>query len=140
VLQKALANLKKGIDETLAVVESQHLPSVAVLEIHLLQLFQNLIGNAIKYRADEPPRIAISAKKDQAGVLFSIKDNGIGIEPQYKEHVFGLFKRLHTTEEYAGTGVGLAICQKIVERYGGRIWVESDLGRGSTFFFSLPTE
>ena len=137
-LNKALANLKKGIDESGALVEHEALPKVRVLDIHLLQLFQNLVGNAIKYRSEQPPRVLVSAKRDDHGVLFTISDNGIGIDPQYCEHIFGLFKRLHTTEHYAGTGVGLAICQRIVERYGGRIWVTSELGRGSTFHFTLP--
>ena len=138
VLQKALENLESGIAESGARINAGQLPVLHMPEVHLLQLFQNLIGNAIKYKSSEPPVIEISARPDGGVWLFSVQDNGIGIDPQYKEQIFGLFKRLHSREEYAGTGVGLAICQKIVERYHGRIWVQSELGRGSTFFFTLP--
>jgi light-regulated signal transduction histidine kinase (bacteriophytochrome) len=106
--------------------------------VHLEQLFQNLIGNAIKYRSEAPPQIEISARRSPQEWTFHVKDNGIGIDPQYAKQVFGIFKRLHSSESYSGTGIGLAICQKIVERYGGRIWVESELGKGATFCFTLP--
>jgi light-regulated signal transduction histidine kinase (bacteriophytochrome) len=106
--------------------------------VQLQQLFQNLIGNSIRYRSNEAPRIQIEAKRQSSEWVFSIKDNGIGIDPQYKEQVFGIFKRLHSTAEYPGTGMGLAICQRIVERAGGRIWLESEPGKGSTFFFTIP--
>ncbi|MBV9404022.1 MAG: hypothetical protein JO211_01665 [Acidobacteriaceae bacterium] len=96
------------------------------------------LGNAIKYCAERPPRVTVAAARQDDGWLFSVKDNGIGIDPQYKEEVFGLFKRLHTKPEYGGTGIGLAICQKIVNRYGGRIWVESAVGEGAIFYFTLP--
>jgi light-regulated signal transduction histidine kinase (bacteriophytochrome) len=103
------------------------------------QVFQNLIGNAIKYRSpDRAPTVHISAERRDASWIFMVRDNGIGIEPQYKEQIFGLFTRLHTTDRYTGTGIGLAICQRIVERYHGRIWVESEPGRGSDFRFSFP--
>src|SRR5262249_22129879 len=115
------------------------LPTVHVHSTHLKQLFQNLVGNAIKYRDPErTPAVHVSAERRTATWVFSVRDNGIGIEPEYKEQIFGLFKRLHTGDEYSGTGLGLAICQRIVERYQGRIWVESDFGRGSTFFFEIP--
>jgi chemotaxis family two-component system sensor kinase Cph1 len=120
------------------VVTSGPLPSVRIHEPHLEQLFQNLIGNAIKYRTDGDPRIEIAAERVADEWIFSIRDNGIGIDPQYKEYIFGIFKRLHSASEYSGTGIGLAICQRIIERAGGRIWVESQLGQGSTFFFSIP--
>ncbi|MDQ2946293.1 MAG: ATP-binding protein, partial [Acidobacteriota bacterium] len=119
-------------------ISTEKLPMLRIQEIHLLQLFQNLIGNAIKYRSEDAPVIQISAKPAQEGWLISVRDNGIGIDSRYKEQIFGLFKRLHSAEEYSGTGVGLAICQKIVERYHGRIWVDSAPGQGSTFFFTLP--
>jgi signal transduction histidine kinase len=107
---------------------------------HLQQLFQNLISNAIKYRrTDVPLAVHITAKSENGGWLFSISDNGIGIEAQYKERIFGLFKRLHAGNKYSGTGIGLAICQRIVDRYHGRIWVESEPGVGSTFYFWLPS-
>jgi signal transduction histidine kinase len=102
-----------------------------------VQLFQNLIGNAIKYRGLEPPKIHVSAKPRHSGWTFCVEDNGIGIDPEYAQQIFGVFKRLHG-HLYPGTGIGLAICQRIVERYGGRIWVESTLGQGSLFCFTLP--
>ena len=138
VLHKALANLQGGISESGALIHTGELPAVRVQEVHLLQLFQNVIGNAIKYRKEQGLRIEIAASLECDRWLFSIADNGIGIDAQYKEQIFGLFKRLHSTEDYPGTGVGLAICQKIVERYRGRIWVDSEPGRGSTFYFTLP--
>jgi light-regulated signal transduction histidine kinase (bacteriophytochrome) len=100
-------------------------------------LFQNLIGNALKYRGEEAPRIHISAVRRGASWRFSIQDNGIGIDAQYREKIFGVFKRLHNDRKYSGTGIGLAICQRVVDRYGGRIWVESNAGKGSTFCFTL---
>jgi light-regulated signal transduction histidine kinase (bacteriophytochrome) len=107
-------------------------------EFQLEQLFQNIIGNAIRYRSNERPRIHVGAESEGDAWRFCIQDNGIGIDPEYKEQIFGIFKRLHNSSEYPGTGMGLAICQRIVERAGGRIWVESQRGRGSTFYFTLP--
>ncbi len=138
VLKHAVANLEVVIRESGASIESTDLPSVRMYEFQLQQLFQNLIGNAIRYRGSEPPRIGVSAQRKSAEWLFSIQDNGIGIAPEFKEQIFGIFKRLHTTTDYPGTGMGLAICQRIIERAGGRIWVESQLGGGSTFFFTVP--
>ena len=138
VLNITLGNLQTAIHESGASVVSDDLPSVPVHAVHLEQLFQNLIGNAIKYRNDAPPQIQISARRSPQEWTFYVKDNGIGIDPQYAKQVFGIFKRLHSSESYSGTGIGLAICQKIVERYGGRIWVESELGKGATFCFTLP--
>jgi len=138
VLAKALGNLESSIRENGATVESGTLPRVRIREFQLEQIFQNLIGNAMRYRSEAPPVITVRATRQDRHWLFSVGDNGIGIDPQYKEHIFGIFKRLHTTAEYPGTGMGLAICQRILERAGGRIWVESELGRGSTFYFTIP--
>ncbi len=110
----------------------------AQAEPHAQQIFQNLIGSALKYRSEAPPVVHVGARRDGDEWTFSVKDNGIGIDPKYQAQVFGLFKRLHSVAEYTGTGIGLAICKKLVERYGGRIWVESQEGEGSTFFFSIP--
>jgi signal transduction histidine kinase len=108
-------------------------------ESHLSQVFQNLVGNAIKYRrVDEPVQIKLSATKVSGQCIFSIEDNGIGVPAAYSETIFGIFKRLHSNSKYSGTGMGLAICKRIVERYGGHIWVESDSGNGASFFFSVP--
>ena len=107
-------------------------------EAHLQQVLQNLIANALKYRDRNPPRVHISAVRHSADWCFSVTDNGIGIDPQYKDKIFGVFKRLHTDRNYGGTGIGLAICKRVVERYGGRIWVESQPGKGATFFFTVP--
>jgi light-regulated signal transduction histidine kinase (bacteriophytochrome) len=104
----------------------------------LIQLFQNLISNSIKYRGEEAPRIHVSAERGAEGWLFSVRDNGIGIDPQYADRVFGMFKRLHGSE-VPGTGIGLAICKRVVERQGGRIWVESEAGQGATFKFTIPS-
>ena len=104
----------------------------------MIQLFQNLISNGIKFHSDDPPKIHVSAEKKENEWLFSVQDNGIGINPQYSERIFEIFKRLHTRDKYHGTGIGLAICKRIVERHGGRIWVESELCKGSTFYFTLP--
>jgi len=105
---------------------------------HLVQLFQNLISNAIKYRKPEPLQIHISAVPHAGGWLFRVQDNGMGIDPQYQQQVFGIFKRLHGQEEYPGTGMGLAICRRILDQHGGRIWVESKAGEGATFLFTVP--
>jgi light-regulated signal transduction histidine kinase (bacteriophytochrome) len=106
--------------------------------VHLQQLFQNLIGNGLKYSSDAAPRIRVSAQLEEDMWRLAVADNGIGIDPQYHKQIFGLFKRLHGGNKYAGSGMGLAICHKIVERYGGRMWVESEVGKGSTFFLTLP--
>jgi len=138
-LAATLANLDGAIYESGATVTYGPLPTVQVHTTHLRQLFQNLIGNAIKYsRPETETVIHVSCERQNASWVFSVRDNGIGISPEYKERIFGLFKRLHTGDEYSGTGIGLAICQRIVERYRGRIWVESEPGEGSTFFFSIP--
>jgi len=138
-LETALANLAGAVAESEASIQAGALPLVPVHATHLQQLFQNLVGNAIKYRRDGMPVVVrINAARQGPGWLFSVADNGIGIEPEYKERIFGLFKRLHTNDQYSGTGIGLAICLRIVEQYHGRIWVESEPGTGSTFYFTLP--
>lgn len=136
-LKSALANLKATIDENEAEITYDSLPCVSIHQAQLEQIFQNIIANAIRYRRAESPQIHVTAVPNGKAWKFCIQDNGIGIEPAFKEQIFGIFKRLHTASEYPGTGMGLAICQRIVERAGGRIWVESEPGRGSTFFFIL---
>ena len=137
--RKALANLAATIEEAGARVSSaSDMPQVRMAEVHFTQLLQNLIGNAIKYRSAAVPEIRIEATRNDGLWEFSVADNGIGIESDFKEQIFGIFKRLHNADKYSGTGIGLAICQRIVQRYGGRIWVESEPGRGSTFFFTVP--
>ena len=136
-LNSALSVLQKMMEETGATVECGELPRIASIEILLVQIFQNLIGNAIKYRSAEPPKIRVSAEPVDSGWMFTVKDNGIGIDPKYKEYIFGVFRRLKGAEQ-SGTGIGLAICKAAAERLGGRIWVESTLGSGSTFRFILP--
>ncbi len=138
VLSKVAFNLQAAIEQSRAVVTWTHLPEVKAHEIRIVQLFQNLIGNAIKYRGQQPPIIFVSADQRDDDWLFSVEDNGIGIHPEYAQQVFGIFKRLHG-HKYPGTGIGLAICQRIVERYGGRIWVEGVTeGGGSRFCFTMP--
>jgi PAS domain S-box-containing protein len=137
-LRHALSSLAEAIRENEATVTYDTLPQVYMGESHLQQVFQNLIGNALKYRTEDAPQIHISAAYQGAAWRFSVQDNGIGIDPHYKEVIFGVFKRLHRDRKYSGTGIGLAICQRVVERYGGRIWVESSPGKGATFFFTVP--
>lgn len=137
-VERALSGLKAAVLASKATVVSDVLPTVSIEAVHLQQLFQNLIGNAIKYRSEEPPEIHISARETDGYWEFSIKDNGIGIDPQYGTQIFKPFKRLHGRTSYPGTGIGLAICQKIVDRYGGRIWIEPHSGKGSDFRFALP--
>jgi PAS domain S-box-containing protein len=138
-LISALANLRTAVEESGAVVTHDPLPVIWSDDKQLTQLFQNLVGNAIKYRSGEVPRVHISATKNHDNEwIFSVRDNGMGIDPQYFERIFILFQRLHRQNEFEGTGIGLAICRKIVERLGGRIWVESQPGKGSTFYFALP--
>ena len=138
VLKKALFNLQKPIKDSGAVVRHKPLPTIRAEEVALIQLFQNLIGNAIKYRSTKLPQVNIAAVKNgKEEWVFSVKDNGIGIDPQYAEKVFDMFSRLNGGK-FAGSGIGLAICRKVVERLGGRIWVESEKGRGADFKFTIP--
>jgi len=139
-LEAALESLAGAIRESDAQISVGQMPVVRMRESHLSQIFQNLIGNAIKYRKkNERLLIQVSARRADGGWIFSVADNGIGVPPAYKETIFGIFKRLHTNSEYSGTGMGLAICQRIIERYGGRIWVESEPEHGSNFFFTFRT-
>ena len=139
VLRKTLENCRAAVDETAAVVTSDPLPTIQGHEPHFLQLFQNLVSNAIKYRSDETPIIRISATREDELWRLSVADNGIGIAPEYHRKIFGVFKRLHG-RMIPGTGIGLAICQRVVERYHGRIWVESQVDHGSAFFFTLSAK
>jgi len=134
----ALENLRDSIKNANAEVSVGPLPTVLADATQLAQLFQNLIGNAIKYRNKRKPKIGVDARSNGNEWVFSVQDNGIGIEPQYFERIFQMFQRLHTRKDYSGTGIGLAICRKIAERHGGKIWVESHPGRGSTFLFTIP--
>jgi light-regulated signal transduction histidine kinase (bacteriophytochrome) len=136
-LESALCALRESIRESGASITYDPLPEVRMPEVHLQQLFQNLIGNSIKYRR-EVPDIHISAADQDGHWIFSVQDNGIGFNPIYKDQVFGIFKRLHTSRQYPGTGMGLAICQRIVQRYRGRIWAASEVGKGSRFSFAIP--
>jgi len=137
-VQAALRNLATRVQETCADIRIGALPTVCVDPMQLIQLFQNLIGNALKFCGDAPPRVSIEAEREQDHWHFRVRDNGIGLDPQYAERIFVIFQRLHTRQHYSGTGIGLAICKKIVERAGGRIWVESVPGDGATFHFTLP--
>ena len=140
-LQQALTNLRITIKQSGAVVSHDSLPAIKTDETQLTQVFQNLVGNAIKYRSTEAPRVHISAITNDANEwIFSVRDNGLGIDPQYFERIFILFQRLHGRNEFEGTGIGLAICKKVLERLGGRIWVESQPEKGSNFYFALPRE
>ena len=138
VFDDAIANLQTAIEESDAVVTHADLPRVRGDATQLTQVFQNLTGNALKYRGESAPRVHVGVERQNGTWTFSINDNGIGIEPQYAERVFGIFERLHANDEYAGTGIGLAVCKKIVERHGGTIWLESKVGEGSTFSFTIP--
>lgn len=137
-LGKALQNIFASIEENRALITNDELPTVYADSTQLMQLFQNLIANAIKFKGAETPHVHISAKDLGHEWLFSVKDNGIGIDKKYEEKVFVIFKRLHTRKEYPGTGIGLAVCKRIVNRHGGRIWFESELNKGTTFYFTIP--
>ena len=139
VLSAAIANLEVTIEESHAVVTHDQLPTVLGDESQLIQLFQNLLGNAIKFRGDDAPMIHVGVEETKDGWVFSVRDNGIGIDMKYGERIFTVFQRLHARDDYPGTGIGLAVVKKIVERHGGRIWVESEPAKGSTFYFTLPT-
>jgi hypothetical protein len=138
-LNDAIQNIRSLIEESGAIITRQSLPHVMGDPIQLTRLFQNLVVNSIKYRSEEPPKIHIAAEVNSSDWLLSVKDNGVGIDPQYAEKVFGIFKSLQSRDKATGSGMGLAICRKIVTRHDGRIWVESALGKGATFYFTLRT-
>jgi light-regulated signal transduction histidine kinase (bacteriophytochrome) len=137
-LKQALRNLQAGIESAHATITHDPMPTLCADATQMMQVFQNLIGNALKFRGDSPPVIHVGARREDGRWLFSVRDNGIGIDAQYYEKLFQIFQRLHTRKDYPGTGIGLAICKKIVERHGGTIWVESQPGKGATFYFSIP--
>ena len=139
-LDNALRNLGAGIHDAGAVLTSDPMPIVPADALQLTQLFQNLIGNAIKFRGERRPEIHVGARREQGHWLFWVRDNGIGIAPEYAERIFLIFQRLHTRKKYDGTGIGLAICKKIVERHGGRIWIESQPNQGATFYFTISDQ
>ena len=138
VLQEVIQNLRATIDSSAALITFDRLPTVSADRSQFIQLFQNLIGNAIKFRGDKAPEVKISARMESDEWIFSVSDNGIGIDRENHERVFDIFRRLHTRESYPGTGIGLAVCRRVVLRHGGRIWLDSELGKGSTFYFSFP--
>jgi chemotaxis family two-component system sensor kinase Cph1 len=138
VFGEVLSNLRVAIEEKGATVIHEPLPKVMADDVQLGQLFQNLVGNAIKFHQEEAPQVHVSAHQSNGEWVFSVRDNGIGIDPKFKELIFVIFQRLHGKGEYPGTGIGLAVCKKIVERHGGRIWVESEPGRGAAFYFTIP--
>ncbi|MDD3985289.1 MAG: ATP-binding protein [Methanobacterium sp.] len=137
LLEDVLINLKAAINDTNANIIHKNLPTIHGDPIQISQLLQNIIGNAIKFHGNKPPQIKISAKQLKEHWLFSVNDNGIGIEPKHQEQIFNIFKRLHTREEYDGTGIGLSICKRIIERHWGEIWLESEKGEGKTFYFTI---
>ncbi len=137
LLRDVLQDLENRIAETNAIIITDELPAVYGDHVLLGQLFLNLISNALKFRADRTPEITISWEKQQDGFFFSVKDNGIGIQKEYSEKIFVIFQQLHSKQKYSGTGIGLAICKKIVERHGGKIWIESVVNEGTTFFFTI---
>lgn len=138
VFGQSLVNLKIAIDENNAIITHDPLPTLMADSTQMIEVFQNLISNAIKFRSKESPQVHVSALKKRNEWVFSVRDNGIGIAPEFFDKLFILFQRLHSRSEYPGTGIGLAVCKKIVERHGGKIWVESEPDKGSTFYFSIP--
>ena len=140
LLVEVLEHLQLLIEDNGATITHDRLPTVIGDDVQLARLFQNLINNALKFRKDDPPSIHISVEPNNGNWLFSFRDNGIGVSPKFADRIFEIFQRLHGSEEYPGTGIGLAICKKIVERHGGRIWVQSEQGNGATFIFTIPRQ
>ncbi len=140
VVADAMVNIRLAIEQNQATITKDELPTIKADHSQMVQLFQNLLSNAIKFRGEDSPVIQITSKSENGMTIFSVKDNGIGIAPEHTERIFGIFQRLHTRAHYPGTGIGLAICERIVSRHGGKIWVESEEGKGSTFFFSIPIQ
>ena len=140
VVDQVVGDLRLDIRDSHAEITRDALPVVKADASQMTQLFQNLISNAIKFQGEDPPKVHVAARKEDDGWVFSVKDNGIGIESQHTERIFAMFQRLHTQDEYPGSGMGSAICKRIVERHGGNIWVQSEVGMGSIFYFSLPNQ
>jgi light-regulated signal transduction histidine kinase (bacteriophytochrome) len=138
VVDRARIYLRGALEDSGGEITHDALPEVQGDEIQLVQLLQNLAGNALKFRGDVTPRVHVSCVEEESEYVFSVADNGIGIDPQYFERIFMVFQRLHDKGQYPGTGIGLAICKKVADRHGGRIWVESQPGQGSRFMFTLP--
>jgi two-component system, chemotaxis family, sensor kinase Cph1 len=138
VLDRVLITLGPAMEESGAVVTHDELPTICADPGQMGQLFQNLVANAVKFRGAEDPRVHVGAERGEGEWIFSVADNGIGIAPEFRERIFVIFQRLHNRSEYPGTGIGLSICRKIVERHGGRIWLESEPGQGTTFHFTFP--
>jgi light-regulated signal transduction histidine kinase (bacteriophytochrome) len=138
LLEEIVADLEPSIQKNNGKVIFHNFPAVSVQRTWMKELFMNLIDNGLKFNKSKTPRVEVTYEEKEPGLLFKVHDNGIGIEEKYFDQLFTLFERLHTQEEYEGTGAGLAICKKIVQQFGGRIWVESQVRRGSTFFFTLP--
>jgi len=137
-LKRAIENLQYSANENGLRLTHDPLPTLKADGSQLVQLFQNIIGNALKFKSEKPPEVHVGAELKNGDWLFSVRDNGIGIDPTYVDRIFEIFKRLHGRNVYPGNGIGLAICRKIVERHGGRIWAESQLGKGATFYFTIP--
>ena len=138
VFKNTLSQLSLAIEQSSAEITFDKLPMVLADDTQMGQVFQNLLSNAIKFHSDQPLKIHVSAKKSEDQWVFSVKDNGLGIDPEHFDRIFLMFQRLHGKDEYPGTGIGLAVCKRIIDRHGGKIWIESDKGKGSTFYFSLP--
>jgi light-regulated signal transduction histidine kinase (bacteriophytochrome) len=138
VFHSVLRDLQQTIAETQAVITADPLPTVRADAVQLGRVFQNLLSNALKFRGTGDPQVHISARQEGKAWVFAVRDNGIGMDPRQAERIFVMFQRLHRREQYPGTGIGLAICKRVIERHGGRIWVESEPGKGATFFFTLP--
>jgi light-regulated signal transduction histidine kinase (bacteriophytochrome) len=138
VLSEALLNLSAATEESGAVITNDNLPTVMADKTQMVQLIQNLVANAIKFRNKDHPCIHVSSEQKNGTWVFSVSDNGIGIDSEYYDRIFAIFQRLHGKTEYPGTGIGLAVCKRIVERHGGRIWADSESGKGSKFYFTMP--